>query len=169
MKVLPLAMSLVLVLLCTAALAVDPDTSPQETTPTDVQRTTPEGGPRPFPEQVIVGMVTGSDDNPVGGVAVKLFADGILVEVSHTTTAGDYEMPMPLRIDENETVVLWFIDSAGTYPPQKTVLKKSSKAEGAGLFSNCAREAKMRPQMRVDIRLMTDSEMMASYVTSGCL
>ena len=170
MKTRPILMILALLLLCSVALAVDPDTSPQESTPQpDLQRTEPEGAPRPFPEQMVVGVVTGSDDKPVGGVTVKLFADGKLIEVAHTTSAGDYETLLPLRIDEDETVVLWFIDTAGNYPPQEVLVKESSEAQEVGLFSDCVREVRMRPQMRVDVKLMTDSEMMASYRSSGCL
>lgn len=157
-------------LLCSTALAVDPDTSPQETTPQPERRHTPDNGaPRPFPEQMIVGKVTGSDDKPVGGVAVKLFADGLLVEVAHTTSAGDYEIPLPLRIDQDESVVLWFMDSAGNFPPQKVLIKQSARAKDASLFSPCARTVRMRPQMRVDFKLMTESELAASYKTRGCL
>ncbi len=155
----------VVLLLCSAALAVDPETTPQP----DLQRTVDEGAPQPFPEQMIVGKVTGSDDNPVGGVTVKLFANGKLVGVSHTTSAGDYETPLPLRIDQDETVVLWFIDTAGTYPPQKALIKESSRAQAASLFSGCTRKAKMRRHMRVDFKLMTDSELVASYKARGCL
>jgi hypothetical protein len=169
MKTAVILIAISLTLLCSAALAVDPDTSPQETTPQpDVHRDT-EGAPRPFPEQMIVGVVTGSDGKPVGGVAVKLFANGRLVELTHTTSAGDYEVLLPLRVDEDETVVLWFVDTAGNYPPQEILIKESSRATEAGLFSDCIREVRMRPQMRVDVTLMTDSEMMASYKSSGCL
>ena len=157
-------------LLCSAAFAVDPDTSPQETTPQpDRQISTDEGAPRPFPEQMIVGKVTGSDGQPVGGVTVKLFANGLLTEVSHTTSAGDYEIPLPLRIDQDETVVLWFIESAGNYPPQNVLIKKSSRAENAAVFSGCTRDVRMRSQMRVDFKMMNDSELAASYKTRGCL
>jgi hypothetical protein len=150
MKTLSLAVILVSVLLCSVALAVDPESTPQETKPPpDLQRTEPEGGPLPFPEQMIVGMVTGADDKPIGGVAIKLFADG--------------------RIVEDETVVIWFTDSAGTYPPQEVLIKESSKAREAHLISKCTRAVKMRPQIRVDIKLMTDSQLMDSYKASGCL
>jgi hypothetical protein len=160
----------VVLLVCSAALAVDPDTTPQETTPQpDLQRTVDEGTPQPFPEQMIVGKVTGSDDKPLGGVTVKLFANGRLVEVSHTTSAGDYETPLPLRIDQDETVVLWFIDTAGTYPPQKALIKESSRAQEASLFSRCTQQVRMRPQIRFDFKLMTDSELAASYKARGCL
>lgn len=170
MKTPAILMIVVMLLLCSAALAVDPDTSPQETTPQpDLQQTHAEGAPHPFPEQMIVGVVTGSDEKPLGGVAIKLFADGRVVEVSHTTSAGDYEILLPLRVEEDETVVLWLIDTAGNYPPQEVVVKKSSRADGAGLFSGCIREVRMRPQMRVDVKLMTDSELLASYKSRGCL
>jgi hypothetical protein len=170
MKTPPILIIAMLLLLCSVALAVDPDTSPQETTPQpDLQPTQAEGAPHPFPEQMIVGVATGSDDKPLGGVAVKLFADGRLIEVAHTTSAGDYEIPLPLRVDEDQTVVLWLVDTAGNYPPQEIVIKKSSRAEGAGLFSVCVREVRMRPQMRVDVKLMTDSELLASYKSRGCL
>ena len=170
MKTLTYLTFAVVLLLCSAAFAVDPDTTPQETAPQpDLQRTVDEGAPQPFPEQMIVGKVTGSDDKPLGGVTIKLFANGRLVEVSHTTSAGDYEIQLPLRIDQDETVVLWFINTAGTHPPQKALIKKSSRAQGASLFSGCTREVRMRPQMRVDFSLMTDSELAASYKSRGCL
>jgi hypothetical protein len=118
---------------------------------------------------MIVGKVMGSDDQPVGGVTIKLFANGLLTEISHTTSTGDYEIPLPLRIDQDETVVLWFIDSAGNYPPQNILIKKSSRAGDVSVFSGCTRDVRMRPQMRVDFKLMTDSELAASYKTRGCL
>jgi hypothetical protein len=105
----------------------------------------------------------------VAGVTVKLFADGKIVEISHTTSAGDYEIPLPLRIDQDETVVLWFMDTTGMYPPQKVLIKKSSRADDASLFSRCTREVRMRPQMRVDFELVTESEMAAAYKSTGCL
>ena len=170
MKTLTWTVFAMVLLLCSAALDVDPETGAQETTPqTDRQITTNEGAPRPSPEQMIVGKVTGAEDKPVGGVAVKLFANGLLVEVSHTTSAGDYEIPLPLRVDNDETVVLWFMDSAGNYPPQNILIKKSARAKDASLFSACTRDVRMRPQMRVDFKLMTDSEMAASYKTRSCL
>jgi hypothetical protein len=170
MKTLTCLIFVAALLLCSAALAVDPDTGPEETTPPpDRQLTTDDGAPRPFPEQMIVGKVTGSDEEAVAGVTVKLFADGKIVEISHTTSAGDYEIPLPLRIDQDETVVLWFMDTTGMYPPQKVLIKKSSRADDASLFSRCTREVRMRPQMRVDFELVTESEMAAAYKSTGCL
>jgi hypothetical protein len=169
MKTLPLTISLILLLLCSVALAVDPETAPQEGTPAPIERDQPEGSPLPFPEQMIVGEVTGSDGNAIAGATVKLFANGNLVEVAHTTAAGDYEIRLPLQIDDDETVVLWFIDNAGNYPPQEVLLKESSRAKSAGLFSKCTQEIKMRPQTRVDVRMMTVAEQAAAYTTKGCL
>jgi hypothetical protein len=170
MKTITYLVLAAVLLLCSEALAVEPESTPQETTPEpERQLTVDEGAPGPFPEQMIVGKVTASNDEPLGGVTVKLFADGRLVEVAHTTAAGDYEMPLPLSIDHDETVVLWFMETGGDYPLQEAVLKESSRASDAGLFSRCTRDAKMRPQMRVDFKMMTDSELAASYKTRGCL
>lgn len=169
MKTMPLTISLLLLLMCSAALAVEPETGPQEGTPAPIEINQPEGSPQPFPEQMIVGEVTGSDGNIIPGATVKLFANGELMEVAHTTAAGDYEIKLPLQIDADETVVLWFIDNAGNYPPQEVLLKEGSKAKSAGLFSKCAQEVKMRPQTRVDVKMMTVSEQAAFYKAKGCL
>jgi hypothetical protein len=169
MKTLTLAVGFILLVFCSSVLAIDPESPTQETTPPELQRSQPEGAPQPFPEQMITGMVTGTDDKPIGGVAVKLFANGHLVETTHTTSAGDYQVALPLRVEQDETVDLWFVDTSGSYPPQYILIKEGSKAAAAALFSKCTREVKMRPQMRVDVRLMTVQELAASYKTSGCL
>jgi hypothetical protein len=159
-----------LVLIASVSYGVEPSSKPTETTrERELQRSETEGGPLPFPEQMIVGEVTGPGDKPLAGVTVKLFADGTLVEVTHTTGNGAYEMPLPLRVEEDETVVLWFVATADDVLPRGVVLKKSSTAKGARLFSECALEAPMRPQMRVDVKLMTESETIASVKARGCL
>jgi hypothetical protein len=159
-----------LLLICAIGYAVEPTTKPEET---PIQRDLPpaqsEGGPLPFPEQMIVGNVTGSDGKPLGGVVVKLFANGQLVEVSHTTVSGSYEMRLPLNVEQDETVVMWFISTAGDLTPQVVVLKKSSAARNTSLFSPCTAEVRMRPQMRVDTRLVNESEFLSELKAKGCL
>jgi hypothetical protein len=163
-------LSVLLAMTCIAGHASDQPTDPQENIlQTDRLRTEREGGPMPFPEQVVVGKVTTAKGDPIGGVAVKLFADGMIVEVSHTTQSGDYEMRLPLSVESDETVVIWFIATSGDFMPQSVVLKKSRAASGAGLFSECTPETRMRPQMRVDAILMTEGELAASLKARGCL
>jgi hypothetical protein len=118
---------------------------------------------------MVAGEVSGSDGTELGGVAVKLFADGRLIELTHTSTSGAYEMPLPLSVEKDETVVLWFVPGTDNLMPQAVILKKSSRAGGADLFSGCTAEVRMRPQMRVDTRLLTDSEYVASLKATGCL
>lgn len=160
----------ILVLCWAAAHAVEPTTKPEESTPqSELLRSREQGGPLPFPEQMVVGEVTGSDGKPIGGVMVKLFADGGLVEVGHTTSAGSYEMRLPLSVERDETVVMWFVSTTGSLVPQCVVLKKSSSARKANLFSECTLEVKMRPQMRVDVTLLTETEVVASLKMKGCM
>ena len=53
--------------------------------------------------------------------------------------------------------------------PKCVLLKKSSNARRANLFSRCVLEVEMRPQMQVDVRVMTEDETVASLKDSGCL
>jgi hypothetical protein len=134
-----------------------------------VIHTLDEGGPLPFPEQVVVGDVKSSDGKPVAGVAIKLFADGRLIEIAHTTSAGSYEMKLPLSVEKDESVVMWFVESSSTFLPQCIVLKKSSMARSVNLFSECLVDVRMRPQMRVDATMLTEGELLASLKTRDCL
>jgi hypothetical protein len=152
------------------ALAVDPSSAPQETTRrTETIRTAQEGGPLPFPEQMVAGEITDSNGTKLGGVTVKLFADGRLVEITHTTAAGSFEMRLPLSIEDDESVVLWFVDSSGNYRAQYVVLKESSAAASANLFSDCIPEVRMRPQTHVSAVMLTEEETVASLKSKGCL
>ena len=166
------------VLVCCIALlafhglshGVEPSTKPEETTrPTELPRPEAEGAPLPFPEQMVVGTVTDASGGPLGGVTVKLFADGKLVEIGHSSSAGSYEMRLPLNVEKDETVVMWFVPGTGDLMPQMVVLKKSSVASDNNLFSQCAVEVRMRSQTRVDVRLVNESELISSLKTKGCL
>jgi len=160
----------VFLILISVAYAVEPGEQIQEPGRSLLQHTEMEGGPLPFPEQLIAGDVTaGTTSTPVGGVMVKLFANGRLVEVAHTTSTGAYEMRLPLNVETDETVVLWFMATSGNYVPLCVVLKKSSGARKARVFSRCTPEVEMRPQMQVDVRLMTESETVASLKDKNCL
>ena len=162
---------LVFLVLVSALLAVEPTSKTVRTESTSaLQRGKMDGGPLPFPEQLIAGDVTaGAGDTPIGGVMVKLFADGRLIDVAHTNSTGAYDISLPLNIDDDETVVLWFIATSGNYVPRCVLLKKSSNARRANLFSRCVLEVEMRPQMQVDVRVMTESETVVSLKDSGCL
>jgi hypothetical protein len=161
----------VLLVMISVVHAVEPPSKNVETGPTSVlQRGEPQGGPLPFPEQMIAGDVTvGTPATPIGGVMVKLFADGRLIDVAHTTSGGAYDLRLPLDVEDDETVVIWFVATSGNYVPRCVLLKKSANARKANIFSRCMLEVEMRPQMQVDVRLMTADETLASLKDSGCL
>jgi hypothetical protein len=170
LKRLILISSVIFIAVCSAGHAVEPGSKSDETaTSSDVSRRLDEGSPLPFPEQMVVGDVVGPDGKPLGGVMIKLFADGLLVDVGHTTSAGTYELRLPLSVERDETVVMWFVSTTGSVLPQCIVLKKSSQARKASLFSACIHEVRMRPQMRVDVTMMTESELVASLKMKDCL
>jgi hypothetical protein len=165
-----LLVSLVLVaLLALASYAAEPPGKPTGSGTQPPIQPTAENAPLSFPEQMISGSVIDSGSKPLGGVAIKLFASGALVQVTHTTSSGAYELRVPLNLDRDETVVLWFVSTTEPLMPQAIVLKQSGAARSADLFSPCTRETKMRTQMRVDVKLLTENETIASLKGKGCL
>ena len=155
-------------LVWTSAYTAEPPAKPTQTGTVPIQRQ-PEGAPLSFPEQMISGNVTDANGQTLGGVVIKLFASGALVQVAHTTAAGAYEMPLPLNVDKDETVVLWFMSTTESVLPQSVVLKQSSRARSSRLFSACTPEVRMRPQMRVDVKLLSENETLAALKGRGCL
>lgn len=169
MKAITLLAVAAAVLVWAPAHATEPAGKPGDTGKTgDLQRET-QNAPLPFPEQVISGNITDSAGKPLGGVVVKLFAGGSLVKVAHSASSGAYEIPMPLNTERDETVVLWFLSTGRPLQPQAVVLKQCSRARSANLFSPCALSVKMRPQMRVDVKLLTENEELAALKGKGCL
>ena len=152
-----------------SAYAAEPTTKPEETGKEPLIQPQAQNAPLAFPEQMVSGNVTDSGGKPLGGVAIKLFADGKLVQVAHTTTAGAYEIRVPLDLEKDETVVLWFVSTTDPLMPQIILLKQSGASRSNGLFSPCTLKVKMRPQMRVDVKLLNENEVLASLKGRGCL
>jgi len=148
--------------------ATEPTRPEQTGTGIDLQHQS-QAGSLGFPEQMISGTVADFYDKPLGGVAIKLFAGGTLVNVGHSTASGGYEIPLPLNVEKDETVVLWFISTDRPLLPQRVVLKQSSFARKNELFGPCTVEAKMRPQMRLDVKLLDENQELAALKARGCL
>jgi len=165
---------LLLSLILTASLVVlahgaEPTGKPEGTGMKPPIQPAPENASLTFPEQMISGSVTDAEGKALGGVAIKLFANGTLIQITHTTSSGAYELRVPLNLDKDETVVIWFVSTTEPLMPQVIVLKQSAAAHASGLFSSCTREMKMRAQMRVDVKLLTEGEALASLKDKGCL
>ena len=168
---------LLLAVLTFAAYAADPATTPpeeqeatrsrQEQQMLDAAQTQP-GTSAPFPKQFIMGKVTNLAGAGMAGAVVKLFADGELVEAGLTNSSGDFELDLPLNMETDETVVMWFVPSTDKYLMQCVVAKKSSVATQHGLFGRCVTQVGLQAQMRVDVSLMTEEEAVASIKARGC-
>ena len=159
------------------AYAVDPATSPpDETEPVrsgqdqemlDASQGQP-GTSLPFPKQFVVGKVMDVTGAGMGGVTVKLFADGELVESSRANAAGEFEIDLPLHLETDETVVLWFVPATDRYLLSCVVLKKSTAARQMGMFGRCANEVPMQAQMTLNASLLTQDQLMESIKARGC-
>ncbi len=152
-----------------AAYAAEPSTAPGEQKPQSKDiRNIDTGSPLPFPEQMIAGEVTDSSGKPLPGVIVKLFADGRLIQSTTSTEAGSYELRLPVNMEADETVVVWFIPSRDNLLPKYVVLKESSAAHKAKIFSPCTEHVRIRPQMRLDVKLLNESEYVAALKVKNC-
>lgn len=172
-----LACLLLIAVLASAAYAVDPATGPRDEK--EIIRTRQEqemldaaeaqtGTSAPFPRQFIIGQVTDLAGEGMGGTGVKLFADGELVGSRRTNSSGEFELDLPLNIEADETVVLWFVPGTDRYLMRAVVLKKSRVAAQNGLFGRCATEVEMEAQMRVDALLLTEEQTVEALKTKGC-
>jgi len=160
-----------------AAYAVEPTSRPEEKDEVQKSRQQTQrieesqaqpGTGLPFPRQLVIGKVTDSSGKAMSNVGVKLFADGELLEASRTSTSGDFELSLPLNVETDQTVIMWFVPSTDMYLMQCVVLKKSDVARQHSLFSRCVAVAELRPQMQVDISLMTEDELLAMVKARGC-
>lgn len=122
----------------------------------------------PFPRQFVLGQVKDVSGVGVGGTSVKLFADGELVESARANAAGEFELDLPLNVETDETVVLWFVPTTDRYLMQCVVLKKSAVASQNGLFGRCAAQVDMQAQMSVEATLFTEDELVESVKARGC-
>jgi hypothetical protein len=169
MRNIVLTVAVAALLVWASAYAVEPTGKPEDQGKGSELQRQPQSSPLAFPEQMISGNVTDAAGKSLGGVIIKLFANGTLVRVEHTTSSGAYEMPMPLNVEEDETVVLWFVSTDRPLVPQMVVLKQSSRARSARLFTPCSIAVKMRPQMRVDVKFLTENDQLAALKGKGCL
>ena len=168
---------LLIAVLAFAAYAVDPATDPPDEQDAVRSRLDQElldaaqgqpGTSLPFPRQFVVGRVTDLAGIGMGGSMVKLFADGEFVGSSRTNASGEFELDLPLNIETDETVVLWFVPSSDKYVMQAIVLKKSTVARQNGLFGRCTTEVDMGAQMTVSTALLTGDQLVASLKARGC-
>jgi len=168
---------LLIAVLASAAYAVDPATSPPDEQETVRSRRDQEmldaaqgqpGTSLPFPRQFVVGRVTDLAGIGMAGTTVKLFADGEFVSSDRTNASGEFELDLPLNIETDETVVLWFVPSSDKYVMQAVVLKKSEVARRNGLFGRCTTEVVMQAQMTVATALFTGDQLIESLKARGC-
>jgi hypothetical protein len=173
-----LACLLTIAFLASYAQAVDPPSTPPETSDETVRSRQEQqmldeaqaqtGTALPFPKQFIMGKVSDAAGMGMGGCEVKLFADGEFIEADRTNAAGEFELNLPLNIETDETVVLWVVPPTDKYVMQCVVIKKSEVARNSRLFGPCAVEVSMEAQMRIEATVLTPEELAQSIKARGC-
>jgi hypothetical protein len=172
-----LAYLLLIAMFTALAYAVEPASKPPEdpnATRNERQRDlldaaqSKTGTSAPFPRQFVMGKVTDLAGTGMGGTKVKLFADGEILESVQTNPSGYYEIELPLNIEKNQTVVLWFVPGTDRFLMQCVVLKKSQVADHNAIFGPCATTANIAAQMSLDVTMMTEDQLIEAIKAKGC-
>ncbi|UCF79320.1 MAG: carboxypeptidase regulatory-like domain-containing protein, partial [Candidatus Eiseniibacteriota bacterium] len=106
----PLIGLLTIALLLVAAASARAVPPPDEQPPEESTRQEHPQFLRPIEgETSISGSVSDQTQNPMSGVMVKLFVDGLNVASATTDLAGSYELRYPIDVGKDKTVMLWYV------------------------------------------------------------
>jgi len=100
------------------------------------------------------GRVTDLADQPLAGVAVKVFEEGILVAEVQTEADGTYLMRFPYLPDIDWTVVAWYVPAVPELVPEILVLRESLRSKSVDLWSTCLPRVDLRGEMHYDAKLV---------------
>ncbi|KPJ61352.1 MAG: hypothetical protein AMJ46_01185 [Latescibacteria bacterium DG_63] len=166
----PLIGLLTVVLLFVAidiARAVPP---PEQQPPEQTTRAEPPQFLRPIEgETSIGGMVMDQTQNPMSGVQVKLFVDGLNVASTTTDLAGSYDLRYPIDIGKDKTVILWYVAPGTEWVPKAVVLHESRAAISARLISSCIPRVQVNPFLEFNVQMVDVATRNKQIAKSGCL
>lgn len=168
----PLIRLLTVVLLLVATDAVyavpPPDDKPLEQT----KRQEPPQFLRPIEEETSIGgLVSDQAQNPMPGVEVKLFIDGLNVASTVTDLGGAYSLRYPIDIGKDKTVMLWYV-AAGTetdWVPKSVVLHESRAAVTHHLISSCIPRVQVKAFLEFNVQMVDVPTRNRQIAQSNCL
>ena len=156
-----------LLLATTAVLAVPP---PGQRPPEETKVQEAPEFLRPIEgETSISGLVDDQTKNPMPGVKVKLFVDGLLVISTVTDQAGAYNLRYPIDIGKDRTVMLWYVAPGTEWVPKAVVLHESRAAIAAHLISTCIPRVQVRPYLEFNVQIVDVQTRSKQIANSGCL
>jgi hypothetical protein len=166
----PLIGLLTVVLLLVAADIARAVPPPDQQPPEQTARSEPPQFLRPIEgETSIGGLVSDQMKNPMSGVQVKLFVDGLNVASVPTDLAGAYNLRYPIDIGKDKTVVLWYVASETDWVPKAVVLHESRAALSARLISSCIPRVQVKPFLEFNVQMVDVSTRNRQVAQSGCL
>ncbi len=162
-------MPLILVLALSSAASAVPPTG-GEVPPEQSKAEQPPDFIRPVEGATsITGQVSDQNQNPMQGVKVKLFVDGLLVASATTDAAGSYALRYPIDVGKDKTVMLWYVADAAQWVPKSVVLHESRAAQAVGLISRCIPRVVVKPFLEFNVQMVDVATRNRQLAQSGCL
>jgi hypothetical protein len=164
-----LSMVVLLVMVSGSALAVGPGGSPGSVPSSGNARMLANTGFAGTSETAIDGVVMDRDGQPLSGVTVKLYVGGVLLAEKVTAPDGTYEFVELLDYGQDVTVSMWFVPADQSLVMENVLLKESTGAVAARLYSDCTQRLRLDPLLYVPVRLYTLEDRTRSLRERGCV
>jgi hypothetical protein len=122
------------------------------------------------PAMVVGGNVVSRSGQPIGGVVVKMFANGVILNSTTTNPEGSFEIEGNPSVGGNNTTVLWFESPGSDRVSSSVILSLGDIAREQRLFPGCTpRLDFLGSTARVEVTMLTVDERNAAIRESGCL
>lgn len=116
------------------------------------------------------GRVVDADGQPLGGIVVKMFANGMIISSATTTPDGSFEIEGNPQIGGNNTTTLWFQGQGDRFLPTGVILALGSVAAEKKLYPDCTRTVDfLGNTARIEVTMMTLDQRNAVIQESDCL
>jgi len=120
-------------------------------------------------EAHLEGRVADAAAEPLAGVRVKAFADGLLRADAVSDSSGRYALTFPVEVDADPSVIVWWLPEATGLVPELLVLRESAAARRLSLWSACLPRLELGPRLVYDVTLLGEREKLDALAASDCL
>jgi hypothetical protein len=115
------------------------------------------------------GTVLDKQTNPLRGVQVRVYVNGIAVHTATTDHVGQYDFRVMMNTTGKETIAMWFQDPSGKLTPKALVLAENAACKEAKLLSKCYPRVAFEPVVQSRVHLFDKDTRAQQLVANDCL
>jgi hypothetical protein len=116
------------------------------------------------------GKVVDRAGQPIAGIVIKMFANGMIIASETTDPEGGFEIEGNPQLGGNNTTMLWFEDRGGELVPTGVILALGSVAEDRDLYPDCTKKIDfLGNAARIEVTMLTLDQRNADVQQSDCL